>query len=371
MYYKIFNVEVSESSHIAKLICLTRGSQSSIYHIICSVRNKKAIDTFISFCCSFASFLTNEQLKKEFSSILSEWGYYEAEIKLFISDAIHRIIIPDNYLNVLERPFPLSVAEQEKIFHAYLVGKLYKEYSSEEDILNETQKYSLFATAISLCHPHHIPNDREDIIDIIANYAIYLNLSQQYVEKAFLFQTTTDRDKNLEIIKSIEEDSSLMHFIATCKNIIDIAEDFTNINSFFHELLMNIGYTIDECVLIDRGEAVNKYSQNPSDSENNVEEVDALFMHCWTLKDFMVGYVNEIEIQFVVDSITGEDYRVCVLENIKGFLVSLFLPIHLEHLTSADILERYNSFKVGITSYGNFCLYDKNLTWDELHYLGI
>lgn len=371
MFYKIFNVEVSESAHISKLLNLTRESQSSIYHIICSIRNKEAIDTFISFCCSFSSFLMNKQSQKEFCSILSEWGYNETEIRLFINDAIHRIVIPENPLYMLERPFPLSIEEQEKIFHAYLMGKLYNGYSSEDNPLSSSQKCSLFATVVSLCHPHHISNDREDIIDIVADYAVYLNLEQQYIEKAFLFQTTNDRDKNLEVIKSIKDNDSLMHFIAACKNIIDVAEDFASINSYFHELLLNIGYTIDECVLIDRGEHVYKHKQNSSDYEINTENADALFIYNWTLKYFMRGRDNGMEIKYVVNRETGEDFRICVLEDDIDFFVSLFLPTYLEHLTPAEILERSETLKVGVTANGNFCLYNANLTFDELHYLGI
>lgn len=370
MFSTVFHVENTMHSSV-ELMLLTTKDSTFLYHIVCSIRNKKAIDTFISFCCSFSSFLLNQQIQKEFNTILSEWGYSKSEIKLFINDAIHRIVVPDNYLDVLERPFPLSIAEQQKILWAYLKDKLYAGYSSERSTLTYSQKCSLFATVVSLCHPHHVPNDREDITEIVANYAVHLNLNQQDVEKSFVFQTTTDRDKNLEIVKSIKDDTSLMCFISVCKNIIDIAEDFASMTSFFHELLFKLGYMIDECILLDRGGHVYKHQQNSDSEEDDSENADDFFMHHWTLEDFMIGRDNGVEIKYVTNKETGEEFKVCVLVHDDGFSVSLVMPTYLEEMSSAEILERKASLKVGITAYGNFCLYDEDLTFHEFHYLGI
>lgn len=373
MFCQIYNVENSESS-FTKVQLLMTESSDSIYHRVCSIRNKQAIETFISLCCSFYSFLTNEQQQKDFRSLLAEWGYTETESSLLISTAVHKVVIPPGTLEVPATPFPLSVAEQQKVLWAYLMGELYK--GCPEDALSNSQKYSLFASMVSLCYPLYAPNYREDVISYLANYALDINISQKCVERAFLLQTPTDKEKNIEIVKSIRNDVSLTHFAAICKGITDIMSNSAIAQSLYYNLLQDIGLTIDECILIERGHFLEKYDsktkkENTIKTLNQEDKSIKLFLYSWSLVDFLAERNNGIEVKMIVNMQTGFTYNACVLTDDKDFPVTLILPKYIEDMPVAEIKEQNEYLQVGITSKGNFCLYDEKLTEQDLSELGI
>lgn len=265
---RLFNVDYAVVVPLVEMC--NRTSKNKLFAALATVKDKKYIDTFVNFSCTYLSFfINNKDYEKELLDISKNWGYTESELKFKLSTVDEEFNV-DFYTPT--SIFPLNLQEQNVLLREWVKTKIHFK-DNNINTLNHGQKYALFGLALSMAHLLYTSRSRIDLITILANYAVTLNFDIIASEDVLLYQTPLDKEKYISIIRTTIKDNKVLNdFIKVCLDIIDFKKSMKNILSFKIRMFEQFDFFYSDLISIAQGKFVTKYYEGRKNQDNEKRE---------------------------------------------------------------------------------------------------
>lgn len=233
----------------------------------------------------------------------------------------------------------------------------------EINTLSVEQKCALLNAAASLYTTDNMPNNRQEAKQVLVEFMQLLGLKDEHLAYCIHHQSWLDRNKYIDVMKTIQKDGPFIQFICTCKELIDLGGDNMFINYTFTRILKDVGFSQEDVYDI---WYYNYRFNNESVAE---EENNTSILQSWPLLEFAKNYVK-MKVGNFVNSNTGEEFKSCMFLKKDGSYDYVKFHSQLGELTPAEISKRKKELKVGLTESGKYVLYDHIDDW-EIVYLGL
>lgn len=233
----------------------------------------------------------------------------------------------------------------------------------EINTLSVEQKCALLNAAASLYTTDNIPNNRQEAKQVLIDFMHLLGLKDENLAYCMYHQSWLDRKKYIDVIKTIQKDSPFIQLICTCKELIDLGESNMFINYTFTRILKDVGFSQEDIYAIIKGKY--NYRFDSVVQEEPVEETNSSILQSWSLLEFAKNYVK-MQVGKFVNSNTGEEFKSCMFLKKDGTYDYVGFHSQLGELTPAEISERKEELKVGLTESGKYVLYDHIDDWEDV-----
>lgn len=229
--------------------------------------------------------------------------------------------------------------------------------------LSVEQKCALLNAASSLYTTDNMPNNRQEAKQTLIDFMHLLGLKDENLTYCIHHQSWLDRKKYIDVMKTIQKDSPFIQFVCTCKKLIDLGEDNMFINYTFTRILKDVGLSQEEIYAIVKGKY--NYRFDSVVQGEPVEETNSSILQSWSLLEFAKNYVK-IQIGDFVNRNTGEEFKSCMFLKKDSTYDYVGFHSQLGELTPAEISERKEELKVGLTESGKYVLYDHIDDWEDV-----
>lgn len=231
----------------------------------------------------------------------------------------------------------------------------------EINTLSVEQRCALLNAAASLYTTDNMPNNRQEAKQVLVDFMHLLGLKDDHLTYCIHHQSWLDRKKYIDVIKTIQKDGPFIQFIYTCKELIDLGGNNMFINYTFTRILKDVDFSQEDIYDIVKGKY--NYRFDSVVQEEPAEETNASIIQSWSLLEFAKNYVK-MQVGTFVNSNTGEEFKSCIF--IKKDDTYDYVGFHsqLGELTPAEISERKEKLKVGLTESGKYVLYDHIDDWE-------
>lgn len=233
----------------------------------------------------------------------------------------------------------------------------------EINTLSVEQKCALLNAAASLYTTDNMPNNRQEAKQVLVEFMQLLGLKDEHLAYCIHHQSWLDRNKYIDVMKTIQKDGPFIQFICTCKELIDLGGDNMFINYTFTRILKDVGFSQEDVYDI---WYYNYRFNNESVAE---EENNTSILQSWPLLEFAKNYVK-MKVGDFVNSNTGKEFKSCMFLKEDGSYDYVGFHSQLGELTLAEITKRKKELKVGLTQLGKYVLYDHIDDWENVD-LGI
>lgn len=231
----------------------------------------------------------------------------------------------------------------------------------EINTLSVEQKCALLNAAASLYTTDNIPNNRQEAKQVLIDFMHLLGLKDENLAYCMYHQSWLDRKKYIDVIKTIQKDSSFIQLICTCKELIDLGESNMFINYTFTRILKDVGFSQEDIYAIIKGKY--NYRFDSVVQEEPVEETNSSILQSWSLLEFAKNHVK-MQVGKFVNSNTGEEFKSCMFLKKDGTYDYVGFHSQLGELTPAEISKRKKKLKVGLTQSGKYVLYNHIDDWE-------
>lgn len=227
----------------------------------------------------------------------------------------------------------------------------------EINTLSVEQKCALLNAAASLYTTDNMPNNRQEAKQVLVEFMQLLGLKDEHLAYCIHHQSWLDRNKYIDVMKTIQKDGPFIQFICTCKELIDLGGDNMFINYTFTRILKDVGFSQEDVYDI---WYYNYSFNNESVAE---EENNTSILQSWPLLEFAKNYLK-MQVGNFVNSNTGEEFKSCMFLKEDGSYDYVKFHSQLGELTPAEISKRKKELKVGLTQSGKYVLYDHINDWE-------
>lgn len=229
--------------------------------------------------------------------------------------------------------------------------------------LSVEQKCALLNAVSSLYTTDNMPNNRQEAKQTLIDFMHLLGLTDENLTYCIHHQSWLDRKKYIDVMKTIQKDSPFIQFVCTCKKLIDLGEDNMFINYTFTRILKDVGFSQEDIYDIVKGKY--NYRFDSVIQEEPAEETNSSILQSWSLLEFAKNYVK-MQIGDFVNRNTGEEFKSCMFLKKDGTYDYVGFHSQLGELTPAEISERKEELKVGLTESGKYVLYDHIDDWEDV-----
>lgn len=231
----------------------------------------------------------------------------------------------------------------------------------EINTLSVEQKCALLNAAASLYTTDNMPNNRQEVQQVLVEYMQLLGLKDEHLTYCIHHQSWLDRKKYIDVIKTIQKDGPFIQFIYTCKVLISLGESNMFINYTFTRILKDVGFSQEDIYAIVKGKY--NYRFDKVAEEEYAEETNTSILQSWSLLEFAKNYVK-MQVGDFVNRNTGEKFKSCMFLKEDGSYDYIGFHSQLGELTPAEISKRKKELKVGLTNSGKYILYDHIDDWE-------
>lgn len=257
--------------------------------------------------------------------------------------------------------------DEEKIKEEYkkLSNEVYDGSKDNEiSLLTIDQKYAFLILAVSLCFSD--PNTSYILTrnqrNILENFTSLLKLDKLFLSNILEQKHYLDVNKSIEEIRTVHMDGPFIHFICTCLDIIEDANEDYYTTLVCTQMLKDIGLSHEDINAALKGKYNFRFENYKEDNEdNNVEEKGnqeshAEIIETFSLLNFARKY-GKMQIGSFINKETSREFKACVFTlNDKKTYVSF--SSKLGELSPQEIIEKKHQLKVAKLSDGNYILYE-------------
>lgn len=241
---------------------------------------------------------------------------------------------------------------------------LYDENKDKEIVaLSIEQRCALLNAATSLYTTDNMPNNRQEAKQVLVEFMQLLGLKDEHLAYCIHHQSWLDRNKYIDVMKTIQKDGPFIQFICTCKELIDLGGDNMFINYTFTRILKDVGFSQEDVYDIVKGNYNYRFDYKVTEEECIEEENNTSILQSWPLLEFVKNYVK-MKVGNFVNSNTGEEFKSCMFLKKDGTYDYVGFHSQLGELTPAEISKRKKELKVGLTESGKYVLYDHIDDWE-------
>lgn len=233
----------------------------------------------------------------------------------------------------------------------------------EINTLSVEQKCALLNAAASLYTMDNMPNNRQEAKQVLVDFMHLLSFKEEQLTYCIHHQSWLDRKKYIDVMKTIQKDGPFIQFIYTCKVLISLGESNMFINYTFTRILKDVGFSQEDIYDIVKGKYNYRFDRVVQ--EKPAEETNSSILQSWSLLEFAKNYVK-MKVGDFVNSNTGEEFKSCMFLKEDGFYDYVKFHSQLGVLTPAEISERKEKLKVGLTESGKYVLYDHIDDWENV-----
>lgn len=245
----------------------------------------------------------------------------------------------------------------QKVYNPLCVGNRDNEITT----LSVEQKCALLNAATSLYTTDNMPNNRQEAKQVLVDFMHLLELKDDNLTYCINHQSWLDRKKYIDVMKTIQKDGPFIQFICTCKVLISLGGSNMFINYTFTRILKDVGFSQEDVYAIVKGEY--NYRFGSVVQEEPVEETNSSILQSWSLLEFAKNYVK-MQVGTFVNTNTGKEFKSCMFIKKDGSYDYVGFHSQLGVLTPAEISERKEKLKVGLTESGKYVLYDHIDDWE-------
>lgn len=246
-----------------------------------------------------------------------------------------------------------------EVYESPYNGSKCKEITS----LSVEQRCALLNAAASLYTTDNMPNNRQEAKLVLVDFMHLLGLKDEHLTYCIHHQSWLDREKYIDVIKTIQKDGPFIQFICTCKELIGLGEDNMFINYTFTKILKDVDFSQEDVYDIVKGYYNYRFNNESSAEEECIEENNTSILQSWSLLEFAKNYVK-MKVGNFVNTNTGKEFKSCMFIKKDGSYDYVGFHSQLGVLTPAEISERKEKLKVGLTESGKYVLYDHIDDWE-------
>ncbi len=232
----------------------------------------------------------------------------------------------------------------------------------EINTLSVEQRCALLNATTSLYTTDNMPNNRQEAKQVLVDFMQLLGLKDEHLTYCIHHQSWLDRNKYIDVMKTIKKDGPFIQFICTCKELIDLGGDNMFINYTFTRILKDVGFSQEDVYDIVKGNYNYRFDYKAAEEEC-MEENNTSILQSWSLLEFAKNYIK-MQVGKFVNSNTGEEFKSCMFIKEDGSYDYVGFHSQLGVLTPAEISKRKEELKIGLTESGKYVLYDHINDWE-------
>ena len=233
----------------------------------------------------------------------------------------------------------------------------------EINTLSVEQKCALLNAATSLYTIDNMPNNRQEAKQVLVDFMHLPGLKDEHLTYCIHHQSWLDRRKYIDVMKTIKKDDPFIQFIFTCKELIDLGGDNMFINYTPTRILKDVGLSQEDIYDIVKGYYNYRFNNESLAEEECIEKKNTSILQSWSLLEFAKNYVK-MKVGNFVNTNTGKEFKSCMFIKKDGSYDYVGFHSQLGVLTPAEISERKEKLKVGLTESGKYVLYDHIDDWE-------
>lgn len=246
-----------------------------------------------------------------------------------------------------------------EVYESPYNGSKCKEITS----LSVEQRCALLNAAASLYTTDNMPNNRQEAKQVLVDFMHLLGLKDEHLTYCIHHQSWLDRRKYIDVMKTIKKDDPFIQFICTCKELIDLGGDNMFINYTLTRILKDVGFSQEDVYDIVKGYYNYRFNNESLAEEECIEKKNTSILQSWSLLEFAKNYVK-MKVGNFVNTNTGKEFKSCMFIKKDGSYDYVGFHSQLGVLTPAEISERKEKLKVGLTESGKYVLYDHIDDWE-------
>lgn len=247
----------------------------------------------------------------------------------------------------------------KEVYESPYNGSKCKEITS----LSVEQRCALLNAAASLYTTDNMPNNRQEAKQVLVDFMHLLGLKDEHLTYCIHHQSWLDRRKYIDVMKTIKKDDPFIQFICTCKELIDLGGDNMFINYTLTRILKDVGFSQEDVYDIVKGYYNYRFNNESLAEEECIEKKNTSILQSWSLLEFAKNYVK-MKVGNFVNTNTGKEFKSCMFIKKDGSYDYVGFHSQLGVLTPAEISERKEKLKVGLTESGKYVLYDHIDDWE-------
>lgn len=247
----------------------------------------------------------------------------------------------------------------KEVYESPYNGSKCKEITS----LSVEQRCALLNAAASLYTTDNMPNNRQEAKQVLVDFMHLLGLKDEHLTYCIHHQSWLDRRKYIDVMKTIKKDDPFIQFICTCKELIDLGGDNMFINYTLTRILKDVGFSQEDVYDIVKGYYNYRFNNESLAEEEYIEKKNTSILQSWSLLEFAKNYVK-MKVGNFVNTNTGKEFKSCMFIKKDGSYDYVGFHSQLGVLTPAEISERKEKLKVGLTESGKYVLYDHIDDWE-------
>lgn len=257
--------------------------------------------------------------------------------------------------------------DEEKIKAEYekLCNEVYDGSKDDEiSLLTIDQKYAFLILAVSLCFsdPNTLHILTKNQRNILENFSSLFKLDKRFLSNVLEQKHYLNVNKSIEEVKTVHMDGPFIHFICTCLDIIEEANEDYYTTLVCTQMLKDIGLSQEDINAALKGKYNFRFENYKED--NNVEEKGNKESHTeiietFSLLDFARKY-GKMQVGCFINKETNKEFKACIF-TLNGKKTYVSFSSETGELTPQEIVEKKYQLKVAQLSDGNYILYEQRL----------
>lgn len=259
--------------------------------------------------------------------------------------------------------------DEEKIKEEYkkLSDEVYDGSKDNEiSLLTIDQKYAFLILAVSLCFSD--PNTSYILTrnqrNILENFTSLLKLDRLFLSNILEQKHYLNVNKSIEGVKTVHMDGPFIHFICTCLDIIEEANEDYYTTLVCTQMLKDIGLSQEDINAALKGTynfRFENYKEDYDEKKKENKESHAKIIKTFSLLDFAKEYGPRMQVCEFINNNTKEVFKACKFTKPDSTSTLVSFGRKLGELTPAEIAARKHQLRVSewiINNKKGFTLYE-------------